>query len=352
MMTNQKIKKILVVALITLMICQNIFAAIVSDNDGSAFVTKSEFEVLKKNFDEQIKNYNDSIDSKIDGAIASYLAGIKLQKTEILDNNYEKIEKNKKLKWISATDYQNTAALSGFIYDYTHIEWYPNGHVSVNIQCTKAGRKSANNWMFDEIFYCTHNNDKVYVDSLRDLLPTFTFQDDYVFGVFGGYSSATQTEFELAGRSPENWVTGITLNNTIQSHEYRNNGNLARDKSRLKEDQYNTGSNRYIWCVARYSVSTDKTYDYLTLSPKSASNTYYYQSDCTEACTNGGYSAVKYNVDGWDSNGWSSSVTESTNAMNVTSEGTTYTYKKLNLKILLIGAIRLEFQIVPQMCLG
>ena len=53
----------------------NSFAAIVSDNDGSAFVTKAEFEALKKGFADQIDNYNTSIDSKIDGAIASYLAG-------------------------------------------------------------------------------------------------------------------------------------------------------------------------------------------------------------------------------------------------------------------------------------
>ena len=58
----------------------NSFAAIVSDNDGSAFVTKAEFELLKKNFSNQITNYNTSIDGKIDGAIASYLAGINLNK--------------------------------------------------------------------------------------------------------------------------------------------------------------------------------------------------------------------------------------------------------------------------------
>lgn len=56
--------------------CEFSFAAIVSDNDGSAFVTKSEFEALKANFESQIDNYNKSIDNKIDGAIASYLASM------------------------------------------------------------------------------------------------------------------------------------------------------------------------------------------------------------------------------------------------------------------------------------
>lgn len=52
------------------------FAAVVSDNDGSAFVTKTEFEGLKTNFAEQLTKYNNSIDNKINGAIANYLAGI------------------------------------------------------------------------------------------------------------------------------------------------------------------------------------------------------------------------------------------------------------------------------------
>ena len=58
------------------------FAAVVSDNDGAAFVTKAEFEALKENFANQVTNYNASIDSKIDGAIASYLAGTRMAKTE------------------------------------------------------------------------------------------------------------------------------------------------------------------------------------------------------------------------------------------------------------------------------
>ena len=59
------------------------FAAIVSDNDGSAFITKAEFDSLKNDFQTQIDNYNTSIDSKIDGAIAAYLAGIKVATTKM-----------------------------------------------------------------------------------------------------------------------------------------------------------------------------------------------------------------------------------------------------------------------------
>ena len=74
----------------------NSFAAVVSDNDGSSFITKAEFEALKKNFSDQVDNYNDSIDSKIDGAISSYLAGIKLEQTIYVPTL---VEKYKDIYW-------------------------------------------------------------------------------------------------------------------------------------------------------------------------------------------------------------------------------------------------------------
>ena len=87
-----KSKKILIVSLcVSLSVSYgSSFAAIVSDNDGSAFVTKSEFESLKVSFANQINSYNDSIDKKIDGAISSYLTGIKLAKEP--ENYWDKLK--------------------------------------------------------------------------------------------------------------------------------------------------------------------------------------------------------------------------------------------------------------------
>ena len=59
------------------------FGAIVGSNDGSAFITKAEFEDLKVNFNEQINLYNSALDSKIDGKIATYVAGIRLGSKQI-----------------------------------------------------------------------------------------------------------------------------------------------------------------------------------------------------------------------------------------------------------------------------
>ena len=76
--------------LLVLLLSIESFAAVVSDNDGSAFITKAEFDSLKNNFQNQIDQYNTSIDSKIDGAIASYLAGIKVDKKTKQENLLER----------------------------------------------------------------------------------------------------------------------------------------------------------------------------------------------------------------------------------------------------------------------
>lgn len=83
----KKLTKIVFVQIIVLTVLfQSIlYAAFVSDNDGPGFVTKAEFEALKEDFNTQINDYNLSIDYKVDGAIAQYLAGISVAKSEILE---------------------------------------------------------------------------------------------------------------------------------------------------------------------------------------------------------------------------------------------------------------------------
>ncbi|MBO6134559.1 MAG: hypothetical protein J6O09_02140, partial [Lachnospiraceae bacterium] len=62
------------------------FAAVVGDNDGAAFITKAEFDSMKNDFQSQLDRYNSSLDNKIDGAIASYLAGVGIEKRTLLKN--------------------------------------------------------------------------------------------------------------------------------------------------------------------------------------------------------------------------------------------------------------------------
>lgn len=111
-----QIKKILK-SLFIIIICYSLipFAAVVSDNDGSAFVTKAEFDALKEDFKEQIENYNDSIDMKIDGAIAAYLAGIRLANVDNLTHVYYDYKVNgEDILWYGATTGANRAMNSAF----------------------------------------------------------------------------------------------------------------------------------------------------------------------------------------------------------------------------------------------
>ena len=78
--------------------------AIVGDNDGSAFITKAEFDSLKNNFQSQIDQYNTSIDSKIDGAIAAYLAGIHVAKSIYDQPLFASFYVGKKIEAVSSND--------------------------------------------------------------------------------------------------------------------------------------------------------------------------------------------------------------------------------------------------------
>ena len=84
------VKKVLCLVFAFLLSTES-FAAAVSDNDGSAFITKAEFDSLKNNFQSQIDQYNTSIDAKIDAAIASYLSGIKVETVAQLVNKLDRI---------------------------------------------------------------------------------------------------------------------------------------------------------------------------------------------------------------------------------------------------------------------
>ena len=73
-MNKKNLKKLLSFILVFILSVDS-YAA-VGANDGSAFVTKSEFDALVNTFNDQMDNYKNGLVSKIDGAIANYLAGL------------------------------------------------------------------------------------------------------------------------------------------------------------------------------------------------------------------------------------------------------------------------------------
>ena len=80
----------------------NSYAAVVSSNDGSAFITKAEFDALVNDFNSRIEDYEKSIDAKIDGAIAEYLAGLATASSYIMEDliHVAKVNSNNNLKFI------------------------------------------------------------------------------------------------------------------------------------------------------------------------------------------------------------------------------------------------------------
>ena len=91
MRKSTRLLKRLIALILVLFLSIETFAAMVSDNDGAAFITKAEFDSLKNTFQAEINRYNSSLDNKIDGAIAGYLAGVKVAKTSkksILTKNW------------------------------------------------------------------------------------------------------------------------------------------------------------------------------------------------------------------------------------------------------------------------
>lgn len=110
------ILKKIIAFIIIITISFDCLAAAVSDNDGSAFITKSEFDSLKNDFQAQIDQYNTSIDSKIDTAIAAYLAGIKVSTKTTLKSILTQI--------------------NSYGYNYGSLEGFPFTNGNIDLSCT------------------------------------------------------------------------------------------------------------------------------------------------------------------------------------------------------------------------
>ena len=71
------LKQKLAWVLIVLMSIES-FSAVVSDNDGAAFITQAEFDSLKNDFQTILNDFNTGIDAKVADAIDTYVRGAKV----------------------------------------------------------------------------------------------------------------------------------------------------------------------------------------------------------------------------------------------------------------------------------
>lgn len=84
------------------------FAAVVSDNDGAAFITKAEFDSLKNTFQSQINGFNSNIDNKIESAINFYISGVKQEKTSKIQTAFITDGKEKQIIFVGkANNFNN-----------------------------------------------------------------------------------------------------------------------------------------------------------------------------------------------------------------------------------------------------
>ena len=113
-------KRLVALSLVLLLSIES-FAAVVSDNDGSAFITKAEFDSLKNDFQNQIDQYNTSIDSKIDGAISSYLAGLNLAKETNYNVEFKGWEKVLAVNYVLPETWRIPDMNLTFNYEYSSV---------------------------------------------------------------------------------------------------------------------------------------------------------------------------------------------------------------------------------------
>ena len=82
--------KNLIIVFVIILNSMSSFAA-VGANDGSAFITKAEFDSIVNTFNEQMDGYEKGLETKIDGAIANYLASFDDHETLTLKPHFIKV---------------------------------------------------------------------------------------------------------------------------------------------------------------------------------------------------------------------------------------------------------------------
>lgn len=247
------IKKVVAI-LIVLSMNFNTFAA-VGANDGSAFVTKAEFDALVNTFNEQMDDYEGSIVSKVDGAIANYLAAQSNEVNVLLTNYYKDINTKYNLYWTSSTTYSSQK---------------DKPTPKLNISLEQASRNSQ--FQGDIVIADAKNDTLLYggldsaetnfvAEEYKKILPTLDGEYKYFYGFF---TSATST----TGKGPKKNVSTIYLDHPFGFiFEPNDPGNTSASS---------TTSWRYITSVYRYSTKADNDTKTFVLAPYSKTKTYVY----------------------------------------------------------------------------
>ena len=245
-----------------LLLSVNSFAAVVSDNDGAAFITKAEFDSLKNDFQAQLNKYNANIDNKIDAAIASYLEGAASGKVN-------------KMFLDTSTNYSYPLVLlsSSTAWNNTKSDYYNVARNRVRYQALNLLDFAGESWS------AVHNS--VLLDSDTDTsiftVPAGNLNTQLVYGFL------VNTGREVKGKNGELYeVTATSATRRVGSTNFK-----IFDIS-----SYGSGY-QYIDYVPTYTVSTGRNAGHF------GSNNNNFYTYCAVLMTNSGYNNAKpaYNGD-------------------------------------------------------
>ena len=180
------VKKLLALFLVVLISIES-FGAVVSDNDGSAFITKAEFDSLKNEFQSQLDNYNTTIDAKLDEAISSYLAGIKVKNSLELESIINKIN--------GSTKYDKGWFPMCKTFSPITTKKPVNGQLALNVVGNGGGGGAANNgWRSSFSFSLNLNHSNALV---RDTLYYIDIPSTKTDGVYYVYKKNRNGNFKM-----------------------------------------------------------------------------------------------------------------------------------------------------------
>lgn len=169
---------------------------------------KAEFEAMKKDFNDQIDNYNTSIDNKIDGSIASYLAGIKLSKPFFTNSNIKEIKYTLQIihhmKRFEECDDTTTA-------DSPQLDplWAPSWNIlSVNIR--------GNYRVFDKTVLPDYDKVSLFISGKNE--DTTSNGDFKANCMTSGYKKTVNLFFQIDGWGQVSDDSGHTTDNTVLSY--------------------------------------------------------------------------------------------------------------------------------------
>lgn len=295
---KNKLKALCVLICFAMIICNlNTFSVAVSDNDGAAFITKAEFDSLKKNFQSQIDQYNTSIDSKIDLAIASYLSSIKTasssnKNTVLAEDIYmydntsgttrmryvygppAAIGHIQDVKWSDSADYGNLAAIDITLpsADHNTKKWWQTKLVISDIDETKriAAWNGRVTKAYDEVdvSYVSFSFNSIswgqpasYIQFIRDNRGnSYSYVNSNLFGqqIFYCYFGPTLD-------NPNNSVLNISINRIMNHWGNTNNQNVIIFGNNISYDCFSNYDDNRNW---KYRGTNETLYQTVSSTSK------------------------------------------------------------------------------------